>query len=116
MTGCPTLQEARRGAQEPISLERKRIVFIEARSMTVLRVRSALPKGGSSTRPDHAVGERKVRAAAAAHEAPRAAIGARLVPVPFAPQKEDYLPTPAARERQTPGYPYLGNAHVTIPS
>jgi len=52
---------------------------------------------GSSARPDHAVGEGKARAAPAAREVPRAAIGARLVPVPFAPHKEDDLSAPAAR-------------------
>jgi hypothetical protein len=40
---------------------------------------------GSGASSDHAVGERKVCSAPAAHEAPRVAIGARLVPVPFAP-------------------------------
>jgi hypothetical protein len=70
---------------------------------------------GPSAGSDHSVGERKACAAPAAHEAPRAAIGARLVPVPFAPQEEDYLSAPASGERQTPRYPYPGYAHVTIP-
>ena len=44
--------------------------------------------------------EPKVCAAPAAREAPRVAIGARLVPVPFAPQEDDDLSAPAAGERQ----------------
>jgi hypothetical protein len=41
---------------------------------------------------DHAVGEGKERAAPAAREPPRSAVGARLVPVPLSPQEEDDLP------------------------
>ena len=65
---------------------------------------------------DHAIGKGQLRTASAARQAPRAAVRARLVPVPFASQEEDDLPAPAARERQTPGYLYPGYIHVTFPS
>jgi hypothetical protein len=59
----------------------------------------------------HAVGEGKLRAAPAAQKAPWATVSARLIPVPLAPQEEDDLPAPGARERQTSTYLYPGYAH-----
>src|SRR5215211_3303268 len=59
----------------------------------------------------HAVGEGKLRTAPAAQKAPWATVSARLIPVPLAPQEEDDLPAPAARERQTSTYLYPGYAH-----
>jgi hypothetical protein len=86
-----------------------------------LRSRGTIPgpEGGvlaayATSRPgtfDHAVGEGKERAAPAAREPPRSAIGARHVPVPLTPHKEDDFPAPAARERQAPRYLYLAYAH-----
>src|SRR5688572_120084 len=58
-----------------------------------------------------AVGEVKLRASPATHEAPWAAVSASLIPVPPPPQEEDDLPAPTARQRQTSTYPYPSFAH-----
>src|SRR5215213_9939194 len=59
----------------------------------------------------YAVGEGKLPAAPATHEAPWAGVSARLIPVPLPPQEEDDLPAPTACERQTSTYLNLGYIH-----
>src|SRR5215207_4428752 len=117
-TGCRTLGRSCRGAQKPTSRERNRIVFLRVRTnLAVMRCTSTNrpSKMRSSAGSYHAVGEGELRSAPAAREAPRTAVVAGLVPVPLAPQEEDELPAPAARERQTPRYLHLGNAHENVP-